>query len=403
MKQRKVLLILCLLLACTAIAAYAEGSDVIAHEEFRNQNFTAIDANSHELSYDVYNVYTHASGGPTGQEDFVETRKETEAHNFSSGVCADCGYACTHPSIEEDEGVIYDLKVLSITEDTHTISFKSRLTYVCTVCGEVAKTEESSEDGLTEEHSYGVDDTCIWCEKPMPEATPVPEVTPTPTVSPAPVVDSEPVINTVPAVVTATPRPAVQNYSAPAPVVTAAPAVQTVTFDPGTAVSTLRGVADDGTVMAADAVATIGESLEREVQSGANVTVVNLDLMLDDQEMSALEQLPVKDQLLVVFAAIGHSDIIPQNELSDQASALVQRITQRIARMNASEKAAFETLLAEAFPVETVQIDGKSYDFFVIDLEIVQNGAIKMERYGFRQAEDGQWVLTQINSGVIVE
>lgn len=397
MKQKMVLLALCLLLACTAVAACADNSDVIPHEDYRNQKFTVIDANSHEFSYDVYNVYTHASGGPTGQEEFVENRKETEAHTFSGGVCSDCGYACTHPSIEEDEGTVYDVKVLATTETTHTISFKTKLTYVCTVCGEIAKTEESSEDGLTEEHSYGVDGTCIWCDKPEPEVT----------ASPAPVTEPVfvPVIDIVTAVPTATPRPAArpaaQSYSAPAPVVTAAPEVRTVIFDRNTAVSTLRGVAGDGTVTAADAVAAIGESLEREVQSGANVTVVNLDLMLDDQELSALEQLPVKEQLLVVFAAIDHSDILPQGEMSDQASALAQRITQRVARMSAREKADFEALLADTFPVETVQIDGKSYDFFVIDLEIVSNGSVKMERYGFRQAEDGQWVLTQINAGVI--
>ena len=155
-------------------------------------------------------------------------------------------------------------------------------------------------------------------------------------------------------------------------------------------------------VPAAEAIEALGESLEEEAKQGAVIEIVNLDLVLEADEMDALEELPVKEQLLVMLFAIGPTDFVDQDTaLSEQAAQLVQSITERISKMTAAEKKAFEDLIALTFPVETIVIDGVAYDFFVIDVEIKDGDTDKVERYGFRKDDDGQWILTQLNLGVL--
>lgn len=349
------------------------------------RDLEVVDAKTHRQICHVDRITVCVDCGTELKREEQPNRVDVEEHYFVDGVCR-CGAenTCKHPTKDTElDGYFMDAKPLNATE--HTARYERWDILVCAACGEELGVTNYRIEEVTEPHEYS-DGVCALCGYEQP-ATPVPYIpevitTPAPTTRPA-------TRNATTATVTAAPT------EAPAEVVN-------IQFTEDTAVETLRGVDLANDVPAAEAIEALGESLEEEAKQGAVIEIVNLDLVLEADEMDALEELPVKEQLLVMLFAIGPTDFVDQDTaLSEQAAQLVQSITERVSKMTAAEKKAFEDLIALTFPAETIVIDGVAYDFFVIDVEIKDGDTDKVERYGFRKDDDGQWILTQLNLGVL--
>lgn len=160
----------------------------------------------------------------------------------------------------------------------------------------------------------------------------------------------------------------------------------------------------------AETLVTAINAIERENEGASvSIAIVNVEKVVTAEEKAELDALPAKEQILVLLSAIGYDTEVQaalssmDMELSTEAIALTQAIQERIATASDEEKAAFEALLLECFPVETVMIDGEPVDYFVIELQVELDGEIHFERYGFRFDENGEWIFARLSISEITE
>ena len=160
----------------------------------------------------------------------------------------------------------------------------------------------------------------------------------------------------------------------------------------------------------AETLVTAIDAIERENEGvSVSIAIVNVEKVVTAEEKAELDALPAKEQILVLLSAIGYDTEVQaalssmDMELSAEAIALTQAIQKRIATASDEEKAAFEALLLECFPVETVMIDGEPVDYFVIELQVEVDGEIHFERYGFRFDENGEWIFARLSISEITE
>ena len=160
----------------------------------------------------------------------------------------------------------------------------------------------------------------------------------------------------------------------------------------------------------AETLVTAIDAIERENEGASvSISIVNVEKVVTAEEKAELDALPAKEQILVLLSAIGYDTEVQaalssmDMELSTEAIALTQAIQERIATASDEEKAAFEALLLECFPVETVMIDGEPVDYFVIELQVEVDGEIHFERYGFRFDENGEWIFARLSISEITE
>lgn len=160
----------------------------------------------------------------------------------------------------------------------------------------------------------------------------------------------------------------------------------------------------------AETLVTAIDAIERENEGASvSIAIVNVEKVVTAEEKAELDALPAKEQILVLLSAIGYDTEVQaalssmDMELSTEAIALTQAIQERIATASDEEKAAFEALLLECFPVETVMIDGEPVDYFVIELQVEVDGEIHFERYGFRFDENGEWIFARLSISEITE
>ena len=106
--------------------------------------------------------------------------------------------------------------------------------------------------------------------------------------------------------------------------------------------------ADDKTDMV-ETLCTAAQALESE---NAQVVIVNVEKLVTNEEKAAPEQMLA-----------------------------------RIAAMDEEETAAFQQMLEENFPVETAEMDGVEYRFFVLEVAIETEEGTRSERCGFREEE----------------
>ena len=136
--------------------------------------------------------------------------------------------------------------------------------------------------------------------------------------------------------------------------------------------------------------------------TAAQATIVNVEKLAKHEEKAALEQLPLREQMLTVLCAIGFEsqvkDALAEEgvSLSPEAEALKEQILARIDAMSEEEAAAFRQMLEENFPVETVEMDGVEYRFFVLEVAIETEEGTRSERYGFRE-EEGAWIFVKLS------
>lgn len=160
----------------------------------------------------------------------------------------------------------------------------------------------------------------------------------------------------------------------------------------------------------AETLVTAIDVIEQENEGASvSISIVNVEKVVTAEEKAELDALPAKEQILVLLSAIGYDTEVQaalssmDMELSTEAIALTQAIQERIATASDEEKAAFEALLLECFPVETVMIDGEPVDYFVIELQVEADGEIHFERYGFRFDENGEWIFALLSISEITE
>ena len=104
------------------------------------------------------------------------------------------------------------------------------------------------------------------------------------------------------------------------------------------------------------------------------------------------------------FAALsGYEDAVRETarqtdrrvELSEDALALIDAITSRIAAMDEAAQAEFTALLNEIFPIFMTE-DNVEQTEIVIELKVKGDDSIyRLERYTFR-LEDGVWYFTSL-------
>lgn len=160
----------------------------------------------------------------------------------------------------------------------------------------------------------------------------------------------------------------------------------------------------------AETLVTVIDAIEQENEGASvSISIVNVEKVVTAEEKAELDALPAREQILVLLSAIGYDTEVQvalssmDMELSTEAIALTQAIQERIATASDEEKAAFEALLLECFPVETVMIDGEPVDYFVIELQVEVDGEIHFERYGFRFDENGEWIFARLSISEITE
>lgn len=160
----------------------------------------------------------------------------------------------------------------------------------------------------------------------------------------------------------------------------------------------------------AETLVTAIDAIEQENEGASvSISIVNVEKVVTAEEKAELDALPAREQILVLLSAIGYDTEVQaalssmDMELSTEAIALTQAIQERIATASDEEKAAFEALLLECFPVETVMIDGEPVDYFIIELQVEVDGEIHFERYGFRFDENGEWIFARLSISEITE
>ena len=219
-----------------------------------------------------------------------------------------------------------------------------------------------------------MDGVCKECgyEQPAPTETPEPTAAPTAEPTPAPTV-------VPPIKPAATAKPTVEPTAEPTPL----PEV----------------------IVAEEAETEPLTQLVEKVQAeGAVVTtdVVGVDEVLTEEEYEQMSAISVPEQLVVTLASIGLEDAIGAAvksqgiELSDQATTLITKVTERQAALTGEEQAAAREKLQELFPVREVVVDGVSYTCYIIDLRIVVDGEERIEQYDISMDEEGQWIFIKL-------
>ena len=218
---------------------------------------------------------------------------------------------------------------------------------------------------------------------PAPTATPVPTARPTakPTATPAPTLE-----------------PTVEPTAEPTPIPTPEPV-----FEEIPAAEAVHGVKVEDAAPMVETMMTVADALEAETEA-ATVQIVNVEKVITTEEREALEQLPVKEQLLTFLSVIGFEAQVnaameaSESNFSPEAEALKTQIQTRIEAMDEAAREEFETALMESFPQEVVVIDGVEYNFFVLEIEVRVGDSVRYERYGFRREGD-EWIFTRLEIG----
>ena len=174
-------------------------------------------------------------------------------------------------------------------------------------------------------------------------------------------------------------------------------------FTPVAAEETVHGVSAAQGERMATALATVVADIHAQYGEEVEVTVLHSDKILTGAELQTLRTLDPVEQILVILNAVGYGNEVNyaltamETGLSDEASALIEAITARLAAMSEEERGAFQALIEEYFPLTKLTEEALEYDYveFTLEIRVRLEDGYRMERYGFRQSE-GVWTLTSI-------
>ena len=337
--------------ACTH--AETEMSEEIALDHYDEARSTD---ETHVAVGEKTTVETCASCGAVVAEN-AQPYSEEMPHTYVDGVCAECGHACSHAGHELPEETFIPTAYASNGADGHTVTGDVHIIVHCDLCG-TQLSNTVAEEGVTraEAHAFS-GNKCRLCgyARPVEEA---PEED---------VVSDEPI------------------------------------FTPVAAEETVHGIsAAQGERMAAALTAAV-EDIHAQYGDEAEVTVLHCDAILTGTEMQALRALEPAEQILVLLNAIGYENEVSyalnaaETGFSAEADALIEAIVARLAAMTEEERAAFEALLQQYFPMTKLTRESQEYDYveFTLEIRVRLEDGYRLERYGFRLT-DGVWTLASI-------
>ena len=145
--------------------------EAITHTERSERVYTQISGNGsvHTVTVRHYQApYCNECNHVIGEEVFVGADEPfTQAHHYvmqgEEVVCADCGYKCTHPTVNAEEEIKWDKIDEEITEQEHAYAYEKYSWHACAVCGFV--TDEVKEEIIWERsaHTYDENGVCGSC------------------------------------------------------------------------------------------------------------------------------------------------------------------------------------------------------------------------------------------------
>ena len=351
------------------VANTCKHGETEVYGSWRNREYVYLDEQTHILKYDRYEVTVCQICGETVSEGLAEEGcEEIIDHYFYDGVC-NCGYVnpCEHG------GATYTYHEPFGFEDTvvnngSTHSYTAKEMYYslwCDICDEELEWWMETNVKVTNEPHEFDDGECWICgakEQPV--------------IDPSVWTDD-----------TETEKPK-KKPAAPAAVVTEVEEKETEEA-PQEMVTALF--------------AAFEQTLKADAE--AQIEIVGAKEIMTEEEYAKLTALTAQEQLLVTLQSIGMGDAVEaalkamKVELSEDAQALVGEIAERMAAMSEEEVAALQEKLAENFPVETVEENGETYEYFVIELQITSGEDVTVQRYGFRYDEKlAQWVFVQLEA-----
>ncbi len=134
-------------------------------------------------------------------------------------------------------------------------------------------------------------------------------------------------------------------------------------------------------------------------EMGMPVRLLHIEKILTDEEWQQASGLPLKEQMAVLLAAIGHEDALQTLEISDATRALMASAAARIGSLPEQEQATFRETIARLFQEEEKMIDGATAKCFALEVLLELNGKTYVERYSFRyDADSAEWTLYQVDN-----
>ena len=285
----------------------------------------------------------------------VDEKAEPEAHTYVDGVCTLCKHECGHS--EPQSGMVFvATSYQSNGSSGHTATGDIHEITTCKCCNlTIEDTVYLENQTQVEEHVFS-GRTCRLCGYTRPET------------QEDDVVADEPI------------------------------------FTDLDADEALHGVSADGAVRMATALASVSEDIYERYGEDVTVSVVYSDEVLTADELEALNALEPAERMFVLLSVLGYENEVNhtleawEHTLSDEAAALVAAVRARIEAMTDEERAAFDALVEDCFPLRKTAVDGEECDYVEITLEIRirLEAGYRLERYGFCES-DGVWLLTKIS------
>ena len=304
----------------------------------------------------------------------VKTWSEYHQYTEDGGACEYCGYVntCSHPTLE-DRDIWHSVEWTDNGDGkTHTASYELWTVKMCPTCGWFNwDTETFVKNSTTVEEHWFKNGYCTECLADEPAAT----ATPAPVKTPAPSGGNS---GNGGGTTVKQPEADVEFVATPEPEATAAP----------------------------EMVSTLLDTVAQAEAEGSEVTVevVGAQEVFSETEYEQLKTLPAQEQMLVTLASIGLEDVVQSAlasmdmTLSAEAETLTAQVAERFAAMGEEERVQVEEKLEQLFPKTQVTVGEKTYEYFVIDLQITVDGMVRVERYGFRYDEElGQWVFEKLD------
>ena len=317
----------------------------------------AIDDESHrEVGNEFFETSCIVCGVVTNKTDPVEWKSEPMEHHYADGVCYECGHSCSHVGHEVSEDVFVARSCASISATEHAVTGDVYRVTGCDLCGEKVSEAVVEENAVVNGKHVFSGRKCTLCGYTKPvEANETPSV-----------VDEQ-------------------------------------IFNEVSADEKVHGVAVSEHLRMAVALVRALRGITEEYGEDVQIRIIDIELILTDAEIEALNALIPEERILVFLNVLGYvNEVNIANEeleikLSDEAQALLDGIAARLEAMTEEERAEFDATVQTVYPVLQVEVDGTVADQteIVIELKLREKNAYRVERYTFR-CEDGSWYFAAL-------
>ena len=325
---------------------------------------------------------------------------QTEPHTFKiDGTCSVCGYktSCKHENRKENPiARIITSEAQYVDEEYHSFEGFEGIFTECLDCGaDLGDVYDRELTSILEEHQYDDHDVCVECGAKKSTPKPTEEPTPKPTKEPTPKPTAKPTPKP-------TAKPTARPTATPAPTATIAPTA-TPTIAP-TATPIPNPEAAKDTIKAFEAMAEMEEVVKTtETNTTTIVEVVGAKEAMEETEYVKLQELSVQEQILVTLSSVGCEDVmqslvqVMNIALSEKADELVTQMRIRMEPTTLPGTAEeVEKKMAETFAAREMKIDGVSYRFYIMEVNLKTDGQKRSVYFGFHLDEKGQWQMIRL-------